>query len=792
MTAIERRKAIQHLVDQYETELGSILDTSEKFETHRLPQHIQDILEIVVAKTPSFSNIAALATVNYSISHILGQTRAEIDDLVYSHDRIGINTYTVVISGSGSGKSSSTNHTLKLFKPAIELIEAKRRESEIKRAIAIALKEAQKEEARITEDQITPDQYEQYMKPLLRTVVKGDSTRGGISTLLAKLQAEEFSSLSVIYDEFGMSLKSGGTVPEVMQLLTEAFDLGMSEAPEFKGEDVKEVAVEGMYTNVLAHSSPKIIFSNPTVSDQLSLLYSTSLARRTILIFPDPDETVENNYVPPTTQEDRELQESRRVAVAHKSPDVSDAMTVAVQRLLDDPANRLITFTHDAANLYADYFSYCNKRAELLDDASIVQIEMSGRAFKLGKLLGIWAIAGNSSTITKELVEAVIYLGEYASKYLEKFVRLTTAELHKLLADLFRKGQTEITLDAAITANFVKKVTPGFKELMDPLNSVLRDEGVCTYNRETKIFSYEKFTKVVQNTNEDNKNCSFAASFKMVPGMPKAEREFHLNAFDKYKTDLCFNNLKNLVTKDTIYSAFHYKEADNTPHNRAQANIISNTNLVIIDIDKSDVPMDTVSEFLENYQHLITTTSNKENRNKFRLLLPINVELDGTNTKQYGYIVKRIATDLLVEMDPVSKNPAQPYYGYEGSDTIIKEEGALYDITHFLTEYAAGDELKPLRSIPKKRTSRARKSHIDSIMDNVNQIFEYAILADYGEGSHELARACLHLVDEGATAEELAVIINYINSRWDNPMEQERLQRTLIEPYQLKCQKETK
>jgi hypothetical protein len=431
-----------------------------------------------------------------------------------------------------------------------------------------------------------------------------------------------------------------------------------------------------------------------------------------------------------------------------KSPTVSDAMTTAIKRLIDTPENRLIKFTHDAATLYSDYFAYCGKRAELLPDSSLTQIEMNGRAFKLGKLLGIWALAGNSSLITKELVESVIYLGEYISKYLEKFVTLTTAEPHKLLADLFRKGQTEITLDEAITANFVKKITPGFKELMDPLNSVLRNDGVCRYDRETKIFSYEKFNKVVQKTNSENKNCMFAASYKMVPGMSKADREYHLNAFDKYKTDLCFENLKNLVTKDTIYSAFQYKEHDGVQHNRSQANIISNTNLVIIDIDKSDVPMDTISEFLENYQHLLTTTSNKENRHKFRLLLPVNVELDGTNIKQYAYVVKRIATDLLVEMDPVSKNPAQPYYGYADSDTIVREQGDLYNITRFLTEYAAGEEIEPLRKIPKQRTARARKTHIESLMDNVNQVFEYAILADHGEGSHQLARACLHLVDK--------------------------------------------
>ncbi len=97
----KRQKAVSKLITLYEKSLGSVLDTSHKFETHRLPQHIQDMLEVVVAKAPNFSNIAALATTNHVVAHVIGQTRAAINDPVFSADHIGINIYTCLLSGSG-------------------------------------------------------------------------------------------------------------------------------------------------------------------------------------------------------------------------------------------------------------------------------------------------------------------------------------------------------------------------------------------------------------------------------------------------------------------------------------------------------------------------------------------------------------------------------------------------------------------------------------------------------------------------------------------------------------------
>ena len=798
MTNTERVEAIQHLIQQYESELGDVLHTSDKFELDRLPPVVRKATELVVAKAPKFSNIAALGMANHALSHTIGQCRPYIDDIVYSSSHIGLSTYSVILSGSGSGKSSSYNNLLNTFKPAIEMINSERRKDQYETAKAIALREIQKEDPKFKESELTEAMIESYLSPLPRTSIASGSTRGGASTLLAKLQKERYSAMEIVWDELGLALKSGGTTAELMDLITQMFDLGNASAPEFKHDDVKETTIESQYISVMAHTSPSIVFKYKEVKESLYMLYVTALARRTFFFFPDEDEAVENNQVPTSTEASREIARYRRQIAAQYAPEVSQNITNAVHRLLENDTSRKVTFHPDAADLYDDYFEYCSRRAELMEDSSIQQIEIAGRSFKIGKLAGIWALASGISMVTYDILASAIYLSEYSSKYLDKFEHLTHAKPHELLAEVFLSGKEKvIPLDTAISRGYVSRISKEYIDLLDPLNSRLSGKGVARYDTDLRTFIYEpfKFSAPESDTQDTPKStvsetCHFSMSYKIVQGMPKDDRSKVIHFFDKYRDDLCMKNLTNLVSMDTIYSTFRYGPGatkKNPDHIydmfKSTDTIISSTNLVVIDVDESDVPMDTVAEFIQDYQYLIATTSNTENRNKFRILLPINVELDGSDPKKYSFVVRRIATDLLVHMDPASANISLGYYGYQGADTLYNTDGKLFDITGYLTEYAKGEEVKPLHSIYKPKSPKARKANIDKLMDNVEQIFEYAILAPMGQGSYQLARACLHLIDEGATKEELATVINYINSRWEYPMEQSRLDSTLIEPF---------
>ena len=88
---------LKSLIDQYEAELTFLHGRSmNRFDTTQLPQVIQDMTKLATAKTPSFSNISAVAVSNFVLSHLFGQIRPVINDPIYSDDKIGINTYSII------------------------------------------------------------------------------------------------------------------------------------------------------------------------------------------------------------------------------------------------------------------------------------------------------------------------------------------------------------------------------------------------------------------------------------------------------------------------------------------------------------------------------------------------------------------------------------------------------------------------------------------------------------------------------------------------------------------------
>lgn len=142
-----------------------------------------------------------------------------------------------------------------------------------------------------------------------------------------------------------------------------------------------------------------------------------------------------------------------------------------------------------------------------------------------------------------------------------------------------------------------------------------------------------------------------------------------------------------------------------------------------------------------------------------------------------------MATDLLVTADPTCFNSAQPMYSYANSEIFHQEKGQLFDITEYIKDYATHAEAKAPVLLVKSKTASERRKKVERIMANVNQIFDYAICADQGNGSYSLARAALHMRDEEFNKEEFKTVINYINSIWTSPMPDERLEQTIIDPY---------
>ena len=765
----ERRQAISHIVNLYEEKLQDVIKVEDTFNLSRLPESVQAITNLTIAKTPSFSTIVGLSTANYVMSHVIGQCRPRINANEYSSDLLGLNTYTVVVAKSGAGKSSSTNTLLKACEPALNLVIEKRRENLVRIAKNLALRDKRVDQPNFQLEDLTPLDYEDLIPPMNRTVVSASSTRGGLSRLLDKLQREEAGNLAIMFDELGLSLKQGQTAHEVIQLLIESFDIGDTLSPEFKTDEVKESPITGMYSNFLGHTSPKVLFGDPVVRELILMLFHTALARRCWFTMPGEEEDIENNKIPSTLAEAKQATSERLEKIANLSIEVSDIAYTSVQRLIDTPTNRTVHFTEETAELYLDYYDFCQKRSELMEDSSISQVEMAGRPFKLVKLAGIWELWNASSDITYNTLAAAIYFAEYNSKYLDKFVTLTTSKAYKLLGEVFKSGKTtEMSLDSAITNGYVSRVSADFRELLEPMNSYLRTSGVATYDSTSKYFIYTPFKKV--ETIGD-----YGISYSKCEGKSKTDRGAYFNNFENYK--LCdMRLLKQIVSKDTVYNVFKYKDEDDVKMKRSQVNIDSTTKLLSIDVDEALMPLEKMHEYLHEFKHIIATTSDSTNHNKYRILLPVNVEIDGTKSGLYKCIIRKVSETLLIPYDPSCGNPNQVMFGYTGAEVLSNEEGELFDVTGIITD-CANEHVEGIQTVVKPKTPAAKKKLVEEMLANANKVFEYVINCPRGTGSLSLARASLHMKDSGFNREQYIQVMKYLNSCWQNSMPDDRFDK---------------
>ena len=170
---------LENLIAQYEAELTFLQNRSmNKFDTTQLPKVIQNMVKLATAKTPSFSNISAVAVSNFVLSHLFGQIRPVINDPIYSDDKIGINTYSIIISRSGSGKDSTYQALSKAVSEAHELIASQHLLELEEKAKQKFIRDAKKTTPDLDESIITRDAYEHIIDKPETTIASLGSTRG--------------------------------------------------------------------------------------------------------------------------------------------------------------------------------------------------------------------------------------------------------------------------------------------------------------------------------------------------------------------------------------------------------------------------------------------------------------------------------------------------------------------------------------------------------------------------------------------------------------------------------------
>lgn len=247
-------------------------------------------------------------------------------------------------------------------------------------------------------------------------------------------------------------------------------------------------------------------------------------------------------------------------------------------------------------------------------------------------------------------------------------------------------------------------------------------------------------------------------SVRELPGLTKAERA-DIKYYERF-LECSFKSLIYLLNKDYIYSPWNY-----LGYEQGTANICSQANFVVIDVDSTSISIDERLDQLvsEGLQCIIATTSDPHNFNKYRILLPISKPV---SPFEFRLLVRGIHINgLITDMDPVSSRPAQKYYSYAGSTVLFDLSGEPLSVNDYMAD-------------PQEPEHRALDPSAD-VSDILHEFDSYST-ATKGGRTKCLLHAAYRCLDMGLTNSQLELVINYVNGRFLIPKDKYSVQRRVL------------
>ena len=238
------------------------------------------------------------------------------------------------------------------------------------------------------------------------------------------------------------------------------------------------------------------------------------------------------------------------------------------------------------------------------------------------------------------------------------------------------------------------------------------------------------------------------------------------DGYDYHETT--FEELSLLLTENAAYSPFKFEGGV-----RGRDEIESGAKFVVLDIDKSKLTDREAHILLDEYNHHIARTSDKDNEYKFRVLIELDAVID-VDARLWGAFIEEIGIELGLIIDPVPQS--QIFFSFANRDVLTQLEGEPLPVKPLLDRAAIRlrDKPKPAKDLP----DAAKQSKLD----DPRTTFYFAYEAEQGERSVKMYRALAYAIDMGATEEYVIKLAQEIDAYWVVPMDPDRLMYTLIKP----------
>lgn len=692
--------------------------------------------------------------------------------ILWDSASVPINTISFVLTHSGANKDSSVSAIRKCFKQGYSQLNEHRLNLNIKNA----QRKAKDNGEDFAESAKVYGPYLDLEPPFFMST----SSAPGFIQHINDLGVHPLGAGLLYSGEFGDELAYNQDMTECIKVLAETYDLGNKEVKYTKGKEFRSKEIIGQPVSALLVSSPMYIIYDESVKRKFNIAFMSKLARRSWFCY-IPQMLKEKTY---NSLEDMLREEERTEALSNKAREqiithVKQVTDYNIKKLRED-----LSVSHEVSQLFKIYKRYNSEIADsMINNNSTEMLIRKHLQWKALKFAGALAIFNNQDTVSLDNYIDAIKYSELLANDMKNFEHeLNKAEYEKFADYINLIASTSSDSKISITTHKIKKM--GFIKTIN--KNILQDlitsaasydlQGIYQLNADNTEITYEKPVKTktvgisfkeidltqIEDAIKQNKSKETIGTLKS-----NIAKTVH----DGFQiADTTFPELqKMLEVGGYAYSPFKFQDGI-----RRKDKVITQTNWLVLDIDKSEITAGEADFMLQDINHHIALSSNPANEFKFRAVIEMdsNIEIEGIT---WTYFYKLVGDYLGLNIDPLPQS--QIFYAYTNREVLSVTDQEPLKIRDFIMK--AHEIVNNKIDINKiKKLSPAKKKVL--IQDEFNT-FEFAFDAEFGEGSRQLIRAARKAYfDLGLNKEETVNLVNKINDYWVVSMEEQRFQNTII------------
>lgn len=693
---------------------------------------LESLTDVLCAKTQNTDRLFFRAIV----AHFLGKVASNMRATVETKDRgsIPVNVYSLCLSPSGSGKGYSVNILEN------EIFKGFRKRFTEETLVTISDQNLwEMANDRASRSGTDPDEEKERLDKQYESggefpFTFDSGTVPAVKQLREKLLMAKIGAISFAVDEIGSNLINN---TDLLTVYLELYDQGQVKMKLVKNtaENKRAKELEGKTpANMLLFGTPSKLLDGHITENTFYEFLETGYARRCLFAWGQPSQKAYNSMTPEEAFKQLSCQASNTSLSSW-----NDFFTK-----LADPANYnwKSDMPDDVAIELIRYKFHCEEVADSLPEhEAISKAEVSHRYFKALKLAGTFSFIDMSPVVQMQHLHQAILLVEESGKSFEAILNREKAyvKLAKFIAEI---GEDVTHADLHEALPFYKSGNAFRNEIMTMAiawgykNHVIIKK---TFTDGIEFFSGDTLTE----TNLDELIISYSEH----------------QAYNYINDRITFDNLTQLVQMNGM----HFLNHGVVNGHRNDNNIINGFNTLVFDVDGS-IPLDQAIDLLSEYKAIFyTTKSHTEEINRFRIVLPINYELN-LDDVEYKELVNSVLAWLPFEADDVSNQRSRKWRTNDQSQ-IFLNDGQLLDILPFIPKTARNDEHKK------------SQANLDSL-SNLERWFAQRI--SVGNRNKNMLKYALALVDSGMDYTDVEDNVKRFNSSINNGLSDDEIEQTIL------------